>query len=103
MKRSEEVARDYHKQGHNCSNSVYEPFKSNLKIEVPKPRSVEGMCGALICGIKILDTLNIKHNLKEEFEYEFGYTKCFDLMRNDKRCNDYVGYVAKRVEELKNK
>ena len=48
-------ARELHKQGNNCSFSLYSAFLEDSKLdgEIPLPRSIEGKCGAVISAEKI--------------------------------------------------
>lgn len=108
MSKYEESARLMHKQGNNCSYSLYNTFFSdyNLEGEFPKPRSIDGKCGAVLTTEKILKEIGKEEYIEEyekEFLDKFGYLKCLDLMKNDRRCNDYIGFSANKIEEIKNK
>lgn len=105
MGRFEEKARELKSQGYNCSYSVYTSLKDELKLkgEYPAPRSVDGKCGALLVALKVLEDINNgdkKVELENEFIEKFGYCKCVDLMTNSRRCSDYVGWVANKIEEI---
>ena len=101
----EQIARELKSSGKNCSYSLYTAFKDDYKLkeEYPLPRSIDGKCGALLTTEHILKQLG-----KEEYipEYEkmfleqFGYIKCLDLLKNTKRCNDYVGFSADFLDKV---
>lgn len=105
MTKHEEKARKLHKQGNNCSYAVYTSFKEDLKLDgnIPAPRSEQGKCGAAIAAEKILRELG-KEDIIEEFEEEFikkfGYITCIELMRTERRCNDYVGMSASFIDKI---
>lgn len=105
MNKNEEIARKLKEQGNNCSYSVYNAYANelNLKTDYPAPRSIEGKCGALLTTLKILEDTN-NSDKKEEFEREFikkfGYSKCAELMRHERKCNDYVGWSANKISEM---
>lgn len=105
MNNHEKEARELKKQGNNCSVSLNRAFSkdTNISNEYPEPRSIEGKCGALLTALKILDEIGYSEK-KEEFEKEFikkfGYSKCFELMKHERRCNDYVGESAKIIDEI---
>ena len=104
----EKEARELNKRGNNCSVSVNTAFlkDTNISNDYPAPRSIEGKCGALLTGLKILEETG-HSDKKEEFEKEFikrfGYSKCIELMTHERRCNDYVGEVANMLDEILNK
>ena len=105
MNKYEEIARNYKKQGNNCSYSVYNAFLKDLKLngDYPAPRSIEGKCGALITALKILEEKGYsekKEEFENEFIKEFGYCKCMDLMKYQRRCNDYVGWSTNKLSEI---
>lgn len=104
----EEKARTIHKQGNNCSYSVYTAFEEDTKLngDIPKPRSEKGKCGAVISAEKILKELGKEDKIEEfdkEFISEFKYITCENLMKADRRCNDYVGKSAEFVDKIINK
>lgn len=105
MKSHEEIARELKSKGNNCAVSVYTTFSKdiNLSGEYPEPRSIEGKCGALLAVLRILDETG-HSDKKEEFEKafikRFGYSKCIELMKYDRRCSDYVGESAKMLDEI---
>ena len=108
LNKFEENARKLKMQGNNCSYSIYNTFskESNLCGDYPEPRSIEGKCGALLASLKILDELGYsdkKEEFENDFANEFDYNKCVELMKHDRRCNDYVGWAAKRLSEILNK
>ena len=57
MNNHEEIARENHKKGNNCSVSLHNAFLEdcNLSKDFPMPRSIDGKCGALLTAIKILN------------------------------------------------
>lgn len=105
MNKYEEIARRVHKEGNNCSYSIHCAFKDDYKLldDYPKPRSIDGKCGALLTCTDILHKLN-KDELIPVFEQkfidEFKYTKCIDLIRNGRICNDNIGVSARILSEL---
>ena len=105
MNEFENKARNLKSQGNNCSYSVYNTFNKELKLNghFPEPRSIEGKCGALLASLKILEETENKDKInifEEEFIKEFGYSKCFELMRHERRCSDYVGWSANKLSEI---
>ena len=101
----EVIARANHKSGMNCSNAIYNAFckECNLSFDVPAPRSVDGMCGAVIVTEQILKELNLEDKIEiyeNKFIEEFGSLKCIDLMKKDRRCNDYIGMSSKFISDL---
>lgn len=101
----EQQAREYKQSGINCSNSIYRVFKDDYKLSgnVPAPRSIEGKCGALLMTIQILKDLGKEQYIddyQKEFIDRFGSDKCIDLMRKDRKCNDYVGWSTNYIEEV---
>lgn len=75
----------------------------NLSNDFPKPRSIEGKCGALLTAQKILKELGYEDKIEEfekEFVKRFGYSKCIELMTHERRCNDYVGESARMLDEI---
>ena len=108
MGKYEESARLMHKHGNTCSYSIYNAFLDDYELdgEYPKPRSIDGKCGAVLTTEKILKELGMEEYIEEyekEFLEKFGYVKCVDLMKNDRRCNDYIGFSANKIEEIINK
>ncbi len=102
MNKYENKARLLHKAGFNCSNSLYNAFKDELKLgnNMPQPRSVDGLCGAVIAVEYILKYLGKEEFIEEYrnlFIKEFGYLKCADLLKNGRMCNDYVGFSASYI------
>ena len=107
MVKHEERARAIHKQGNNCSYSLYTAFEDDIKLDgnIPEPRSEAGKCGALLAAEKILRELGKVDKIgefKKAFIAEFGYITCIDLMRHDRRCSDYVGKSAELIDEIIN-
>ncbi len=107
MSNHENDARELKNKGKNCSDSLYSAFSkdTNLSGDYPAPRSIDGKCGALITALRILDETG-HSDKKEEFEKEFvrrfKYSKCIDLVKYERRCNDYVGEAAKLLDEIIN-
>ena len=106
MNNHEEIARKLKSEGNNCSYSVNNAFNDlNLSSDFPAPRSIDGKCGALLTSIKILKEKGFEDKV-EEFEAwfisEFGYNKCVELMTHERRCSDYVGMSAKKIDEILN-
>ncbi len=105
MNKYEELARKIHKEGHLCSYCIYHTFRDDYKIkeDYPAPRSIDGKCGVLLTCQKILKDLN-KEDLiplyEEKFIEQFKYTKCLDLIKNGRVCNDNVGIGARILSEL---
>ena len=105
MGNHEEKARKLHKEGNNCSTSLHTAFSEDMKLQenFPAPRSIEGKCGALLVAEKILREMG-QEDKTEQFEKEFikkfGSTKCVELMKNQRRCNDYVGECAKMIDNM---
>lgn len=105
MGNHENRARQLHNQGNNCSTSLHNAFSedTDLSKEFPAPRSIEGKCGALLTAEKILREKGHEDKIEEfeeEFVKRFGYSKCMDLMRHERRCNDYVGEAARLLDEM---
>lgn len=102
MKDYAKEARKLKESGTTCSNSIYNVFKDDLNINSspPAPRSIEGKCGALLTTEFILKELG-KDNYIEEYNKmfleKFKYNKCFDLMKKERRCCDYVEESAKYI------
>ena len=107
MIKHEEKARTIHKQGNNCSYSLYTAYKEDTKLDgnIPAPRSEAGKCGAVLAAEKILRELGKEDRIEEfekEFLSEFGNITCVELMRKDRRCNDYVGKSAELIDKIIN-
>ena len=107
MNKYEEKARAFKSQGNNCAYAVYNAYADdlNLKGDFPAPRSIEGKCGALLAALKILDETghgDKKEEFEKEFIAEFGYSKCAQLMTHERRCDDYVGWSADKINKIVN-
>ena len=105
MSNHEEIARNLHRIGNNCSTSVHNAFSKDMELsdDYPMPRSIDGKCGALLTSLKILEEIGHEDKLEEfekEFINKFGYSKCMELMTHERRCNDYVGESAKMLDEI---
>ena len=108
MDKHEGQARSLHGQGNNCSVSLYKSFlnDTNLDGNIPSPRSIAGKCGAVLAAEKILKECEKEDKIDEfekEFISKFGYATCIDLMRTERRCNDYVGESASMVDKILSK
>ncbi len=108
----ETLARQNHKSGYNCSQSVAAAFseimgvsEKEAKTSAPAPRSIGGRCGALLAAEMVLDRLSIngKDELEKKFAAENGAVECNKLrspeIRKIRNCNDFVGSAARLVEE----
>ncbi len=105
----EDIAREYHRNGNNCAQSVTMAFDRDLGLSTedaarlaPRPRSDGGKCGAYLAGCQLLQRL--KPEAVEEFQRRFreenGAISCGALRLSGKRCNDLVGCAARLAEEL---
>ena len=104
MEKHEKMARELFKQGKDCSTSLHTSFSKDTELskDYPAPRSVEGKCGALLTAENILKQKGCQDKIQEfekEFIKLFKYTKCSDLMKFERRCNDYVGESANLVDK----
>lgn len=105
MESHEARARNHFKKGKNCSISIHEAFKEDIKLDpdFPMPRSIDGKCGALLTSIKILKETGHEEKIEEfekEFIKKFKFTKCIELVKYERRCNDYVGECAKMIDAI---
>ena len=108
MSNHETDARELKNKGNNCSNSLYTAFSKDVELSgnYPAPRSIDGKCGALLTAIRILEETGHSDKIEEfekEFTCRFKYSKCIELMKYERRCNDYVGETAKLLDEILNK
>lgn len=109
----EEKARANHRNGNNCSVSLFKAFADKLGISeeeaaqmAPAPRSEGGKCGGYLAGRKLLEKL--KPETVEEFEKRFheqnGDDRCAELIMKrrlqGKNCNDLVGETAEIIESM---
>ena len=109
----EEKARANHRNGNNCSQSLFKAFADKLGVSeeeaaqmAPPPRSDGGKCGGYLAGIKLLET--IKPEAVEEFKERFleqnGDNICASLIMKrrlqGKNCNDLVGETASIIESI---
>ena len=108
MEKYEIEARKLKESGKLCSNALYEVFKNDLKLEgnPPAPRSIDGICGAILTTEYILKQIGKEEYIedyKEKFISKFKYIKCLELMRYEHRCSDYVGFSAEYITNLLDK
>lgn len=101
----EKKARELKASGLLCSNAIYDSFKNDLNLngEVPAPRSIDGKCGALLATEYILRNIDMEDYINDYnnfFISRFGSNKCIELMKKDRRCNDYVGESARYISDL---
>ena len=109
----EEIARANHRNGNNCSASLFMAFADKLGMSeaeaariAPPPRSEGGKCGGFLAGRILLEKL--KPGSAEEFEKRFleqnGDDKCASLIMKrrlqGKNCNDLVGETANIIESM---
>ena len=109
----EEKARANHRNGNNCSVSLFKAFADKLGISeeeaaqmAPAPRSEGGKCGGYLAGRKLLEKL--KPEAVEEFEKRFheqnGDDRCAELIMKrrlqGKNCNDLVGETAEIIKSM---
>ena len=105
MKDYEQIAIEKKKNGNNCSTSIYKTFEEDLKLngQIPVPRSIEEKCGALLATEQILKEIKKEEYIEEYetlFQQEFGYLTCKELMKENRRCNDYVGLSVKYIKNI---
>ena len=100
----EDTARAIHREGSNCSNSIWQAFADvhDAGGNPPAPRSIHGKCGALLTAQKVLRDLGIdrEEELEQAFREEFGYVKCLELKLHRRSCNDCVGVASRLVDEF---
>ena len=102
----EMTARQVHRSGNSCAASVYRAF-SDLhggSGSVPVPRSEGGKCGAVLAAEKLIREMGLgdPDAFDEVFQAQYGSLKCGELMaRNGRQCNEYVGFAAAKVEEMR--
>ena len=109
----EEIARANHRNGNNCSASLFKAFAERLGMSAeeaariaPAPRADGGKCGGYLAGRMLLEKM--KPEAVEEFEKRFfeinGDNKCASLIMKrrlqGKNCNDLVGETASIIESL---
>ena len=107
----EEQARQNHRCGFNCAQSVYAAFADRLGVSVdearrmaPLPRGEGGKCGAYLAGMKLLRQL--RPEAADRFERDFcalnGEAECRLMVAAHrvlkKTCNDYVADAARLVD-----
>ena len=103
----EESARNNHRSGYNCAQSVNVAFAGELGCspvtamqEAPKPRTDGGKCGAFLAGRDLLSKLRPEavETFEREFMNQYGAVECKKLRMVG--CNDLVGTAARLAEEL---
>ena len=115
MNEMEKRARENHKKGNNCSNSLALAFADKLglsedeaKALVPPPRSIDGMCGGYLSVVAMLKKLGIdkEEEYRELFLEKNGSLFCRELIASragtGRTCNDIVGESAAMMEEIIN-
>lgn len=97
----ETIARQAHRGGVNCAQSVYSAFSdvNPNPTAAPRARSEGGKCGAVLAAEKLLREMNVESDFDARFVEQFGSLKCGDLRRARIPCNDLVGAAARLVEE----
>lgn len=105
MNKYEETAIKLYKERKNCSYALYNTFKNdfNLDGEIPKPRSIDGICGNVLVAHKLLTDLGKGEYIDQfdrRFLKEFKSLKCFELLKNKSNCINYVGFSANILSEL---
>ena len=105
MSKHEERARELKSMGNNCSVSLHQAFSEDIELgsDYPQPRSIDGKCGAVLTAIKILQDTGHSDKIKEFEKWfldRFGYLKCSELMSHDKKCIDYIGESAQKIDEF---
>ena len=100
----EEKATELYKQGNNCSNSLYYTFKEEYELSgnIPAPRSIDGICGTILTTHQILKELGKEeyiNDYNQQFINEFKFMKCIDLVKYEKRCEDYIKFSADYIQK----
>ena len=97
----EEIARNNHKDGNRCSDSVYLAFY-NDNDKVPDPRSIDGKCGAVLAAEKVLSKKGINkiEEFEDRFKNELGSIKCRELLSKKVGCNNCVGIATRIVDDI---
>ena len=100
----EQTARNYHRSGHNCADSVYTAFSGKVSGKPPRPRGDGGKCGAFLAGRQILRERRLNDSeFEKQFLEKYGTVYCAELRKGKYPCNDLVGYAAGLLEkELEN-
>ena len=91
-------------QGNNCSKSIYDAYKYDLNIDenYPRPRSIDGKCGAVLVTEFILKEKDREDLITEYlsiFKKKYGSLKCKELTGNREKCNDYIGFSADYLKD----
>lgn len=94
----ETIARRNHLSGMNCAASVYDALGMHNpnKTTPPRPRSIDGKCGAVLAAEQTIREAGGTKSDVEEFEkrfiQKFGHLKCSELLGSvNGKCNDFVG------------
>lgn len=99
------LAKKLYESGNNCSNSIFKVFVEELNLEgsAPQPRSIDGLCGCVLITKYILSQINKSEYIEDyvqKFIEKFKYNKCVDLIRYQRRCNDYVAFSANYIQSI---
>ena len=103
----ETIARTNHKSGMNCAAAVYDALgmSNPNKTTPPRPREIEGMCGAVLAAEQTIREMGGTEEDVKEFEKRFTdkykHLKCSELRGFlSGKCNDYVGFSAAIVAQM---
>lgn len=103
----ETIARTNHSSGMNCATAVYEALglHNPNKTTAPRPRAVDGMCGAVLAAEQVIRENGGTEADIQEFEKQFTdkykHLKCSELRGFlSGKCNDYVGVSAALVTQM---
>lgn len=104
----ETIARTNHHSGMNCSTAVYEALchgNDTNRTEPPRPRSIEGKCGAVLAAEQYIRENGGTEKDVEEFDNQFmakyehlTCAKLRGILGN--KCNEYVGAAAAIVGRM---
>ena len=104
----ETIARDNHHGGMNCSMAVYDALYTrddSNRTEPPRPRSIDGKCGAVLAAEQYIRENGGTEVDIEEFEKQFRakyeHLTCANLRGVlGGKCNEYVGAAAAIVGRM---
>ena len=103
----ETIARNNHSSGMNCAAAVYDALGINNpnKTEAPRPRAIEGKCGAVLAAEQVIREAGGTEEDVAEFDKRFTekykHLKCSELRGFlSGKCNDYVGFAAAEVGKM---